>query len=43
MNDNDYLEFLADLYEQEDLFWKEYFEDIEVDYWICYMKENNFE
>lgn len=41
---NDYIEFLADIYEQEDEFWKEYFNDLESDYWISYLKEiNNLE
>lgn len=35
---NDYIEFLADVYEQEDEFWKEYFNDLESDYWISYLK-----
>lgn len=38
---NDYIEFLADVYELEDEFWREYFEEIESDYWISYLKEIN--
>ena len=36
----DYECFLAEIYEQEDIFWQEYFEDIQADYWINVQKEN---
>lgn len=40
---NEYDDILAECYEAEDEFWKGIYEDIEADYWIDYMKENNFE
>lgn len=36
----DYDQFLAEYYEAEDEFWKEYFEDIEADRVISEQKEN---
>lgn len=34
MNYNDYISFLAEIYEAEEEFWKEMYEDIVSDYWI---------
>lgn len=38
-----YDEFLALIYEAEDIFWKEIFEDMEAEYWINEAKNSNFE
>lgn len=34
MNYNDYINFLAEIYEAEEEFWKEMYEDMVSDYWI---------
>jgi len=36
----DYVSFLAEIYEAEDEFWKEIYEDSEADYWINENKNN---
>ena len=39
MDFKEYYQFLAECYEAEDEFWKEYFEDIEADRVISEQKE----
>lgn len=40
VNFNEYDKFLAEIYEAEDEFWKEVYEDSEADYWINENKNN---